>query len=274
MNWLIIVASITLFAGIITGLLGLKSIRSKSYPQAEISWKQEPLSPWRYETFNMMILSIHSLGLISIAFILLMNLIMNVDTAFLPALEALDSTRFYSRIVGFLAMAFTMFMSGVLIAFHFLKQWIKPSSYAIDQNGLFYGGSHVPWSSFSHYEIGPDDGLISLYSGYSPSIRNWVLHPPAEAYASVLGLIQQNVPIDSPSLDDIPWKQSPVTFLVAMSALVLASVLPALWGLKQNQFWVWGYAFMAFFVVQDLGVRLITRFNIGLNKFNQQTLSA
>jgi hypothetical protein len=216
----------------------------------------------------MLVISIHSLGLMCIALTLLIHLVMNWDTSFVPALEPLDSTRPISRIVGFLAMAFTTFMSGVLIAFHFLQQWIKPASYGINQNGLIYGGSHVPWSSFSHYEIGPDDGLISLYSSYSPPIRNWVLHPPADIFASVLGLIQRYLSMAQPNEDDIGWRRSPVTLLLAMIALVLAGVLPALWGLTQNQFWVWGYAFITFFVVQDLGIRLITRFDGRSKKTN------
>src|SRR5512138_36596 len=69
MNSLTLLPLISLFTAIITGLLGLKSIRSRSYPQAEISLKQGPLSPWRYETVNMIALGTHSLGLISIALV-------------------------------------------------------------------------------------------------------------------------------------------------------------------------------------------------------------
>jgi hypothetical protein len=257
MNWLNIFALICLIIGLLNGAKGLKSLRSKEPAGAEISWKQSPLSPWRYESPSMIAITVHALGLFCLAVFVLdgvtgLHSFTGSQTA---------SPTFLLSAITLLAVFFTAFSSGVAVAYLFAQPWIRPVSYGISGDGMLYGGSLIGWKSYSHYEVGPDDNMISLYSSYSPQLRTWVFQPPAESFAIILGLIQKNLPSASPAEDSISWQRSPLTMILEMAALVIVALLPAVWGWINNLSWVWMYALLAFFFVQSFGVKLITVFD-------------
>ena len=256
-TWVYILAGIFFLIGLVMGTTGLKSMRSKEHPQAEISWRQSPLSPWRYETLTIIAIAIHSLGLICLAAFLLLSLARNQLLAFPPIVIP---SLLVSGVAVF-GVLFTTYASGVMVAYHFMQRWITPISYGISSDGMLYGGSAIHWQSYSHYEVGPEHGMISLYSSYSPKLRTWVIEPPAETYTGVLGLLQKNLPTLQPIEDSIHWQRSPTALILEMTALVVAALLPALWGWLQNQSWVWIYALIAFLLVNSLGVKLITIFD-------------
>lgn len=260
MNWLYILALISTLWGFRKGILGLRSFRSRSHPQAEISWKQMPVSTWRYETISMIAITLHSLGVIGLTAMLLISLDKNEGATMFPHLETTPLLKMLLLAFSIGGAALTSYTSGLTIAFHFTQQWIKPAGYGIRDLGISYGGLLIPWVSFSHYEIGPEDGMISLYSSYSPSLRTWVLQPPVELYTSVLGFIQKNVPKAIFADRQIPLWRSPITLLFTMAVLVFVTLIPAICGLVYNQLWVWGYAIVAFYIIQKFGNDLITRF--------------
>ena len=254
MNWVCILGAISLLIGLVLGIIGLKTLRSTVHTQAEIHWTQPPLSPWRYETLTMVGITLHTLGLICLTVFVWLSLVQNNIS-----LNAGLSWLLFA--VAALAVIFTTYSTGVAMAFHFAQPWIRPISYGISSNGLWYGGSLINWESYSHYEIGPDDGLISLYSSYSPPLRTWVIQPPAESFSSALGFIQKNLS-SMPVMDDsISWQRSPAALILEMFVLVTLALLPAMWGWFQNQSWVWIYAMVAFYLLHSLGIRLITLFD-------------
>jgi hypothetical protein len=253
LNWVVSPAVISGIIGLVSGTIGLKRMRSQEHPQAELRWKQAPLSPWRYETLTMIAVTIHSLGLIGIVGLLLWSV-----SEFKLFTAPPGAGLLLLSILAMFAVFFTSYVTGVMVAYHFAQPWIRPASYGISETGLMYGGSLVEWKSYSHYEVGPAEGLISLYSSYSPQLRTWVLQPPAELFARVLGLIQKHVP---PTESSSSLPHSPVVLILQMIALVAAASLPALWGLSREQSWVWIYALLAFFVVHYFGIQLITRFD-------------
>ena len=254
MSWVIIVGTISLLIGLVLGTIGLKTLRSTTHAQAEIRWTQLPLSPWRYETLTMVGITLHTLGLICLTVFVWLSLVQNNIS-----LNAGLSWLLFA--VAALAVIFTTYSTGVAMAFHFAQPWIRPISYGISSNGLWYGGSLINWKSYSHYEIGPDDGLISLYSSYSPPLRTWVIQPPAESFSSALGFIQKNLS-SMPAMDDpISWQRSPAALILEMLMLVTLALLPAVWGWIQNQSWAWIYSLIAFYFLQSLGIRLITLFD-------------
>jgi hypothetical protein len=126
---------------------------------------------------------------------------------------------------------------------------------------MCHGAVFIPWKSFSHYEVGPEDGLISLYSSYSPTLRTWVLNPPAQAFTGVLAIIQKNLPSRPPAEGSIPWQRSSSMLLLDTSLLVILPLLPAFWGLLRGQSWVWIYSLAVYFVVQSFGIKLFTLFD-------------
>lgn len=256
LNWVVSPAILSGIIGLVSGTIGLKKMRSQEHPQAEIRWKQAPLSPWRYETLTMVAVTIHSLGLIGIVGLLLWSL-----SGFRLFTSPPGAGQLLLSILAMFALFFTSYVTGVMIAYHMAQPWIRPASYGISEAGLMYGGSLVEWKSYSHYEIGPDEGLISLYSSYSPQLRTWVLRPPAELFARVLGLIQKHVSQMPPIESSSTLQRSPLALILKMSALVVAASLPALGGLSRGQAWVWMYALPAFFVVHYFGIQLITRFD-------------
>ncbi|HEX5838397.1 MAG TPA: hypothetical protein VFY26_11250 [Anaerolineales bacterium] len=256
MNWVVSPAVISGIIGLVSGALGLKKMRSQEHAQAELRWKQAPLSPWRYETLTMVAVTIHSLGLIGIVGLLLWSV-----SGFRLFTSPPGAGLFLLSILAMFSVFFTSYVTGVMIAYHMAQPWIRPASYGMSEAGLMYGGSLVEWKSYSHYEIGPDDGLISLYSSYCPQLRTWVLQPPPELFASVLGLIQKHVSHMPPTESSSTLQRSPLALILQMAALVVAAILPALWGLSRGQAWVWIYALLAFFVVHYFGIQLITRFD-------------
>lgn len=272
MNWLYILTSLATLLGFRKGIIGLRSIRSKSHPQAEISWEQYPLSPWRYETLNMAVISIHSLGIFGLTVALLISLAKNGSATIFPVLETTTSLKILLLLFSVGGTALTTYASGVTFAYHFAQQRIKPASYGISDLGMYYGGLFIPWISFSHYEVGPD-GLIFLYSSYSPRLRTWVLQPPAKTFTSVLRLIEKSLPTYNFFDHQLPLRRSPLALLSTMVTLIFVALLPAVWGLMENQLWVWGYAIAAFFIVQGLGNKLITRFEGRVVAKNQKSSS-
>ncbi len=256
MNWVVSPAVISGVIGLVMGTIGLKKMRSQEHPQAELRWKQAPLSPWRYETLTMAAVTIHSLGLIGIVGLLLWSL-----SGFKLFTSPPGAGLLLLSILAMFAVFFTSYVTGIMVAYHFAQPWIRPASYGISEAGLMYGGSLGEWKSYSHYEIGPDEGLISLYSSYSPQLRTWVLQPPDELFARVLGLIQKHLPHMPPTESSSSSQPSPVVLILQMTTLVAAASLPALWGLSREQSWVWIYALLAFFVVHYFGIQLITRFD-------------
>jgi len=257
MNWVNVLAVVSAIIGLISGAKGLRAMRSKVSTRAEISWTQPPLSPWRYETPSMVAITVHSLGLLCLTGFVLFSLTRNDLFAFPPKV----SPSLLVSALALLAVFFTTYASGVMIAYHFTQQWISPINYGICNDGMLYGDSLISWKSFSYHEAGPEPGQISLYSSYSPRLRTWVLQPPADSFATVLEVIHKHVPSIPPIFDSIPWQRSPVTLNLEMILLVTGALLPAIWGWMQNRPLVWMYALVAFVFVQYFGIKLITVFD-------------
>lgn len=254
MRLLYVLALLCIIFGFVNGMLGLKSMRSKSHPQADVTWKQSPLSPWRYETLTMATITIHSVGLISLAALLALSV---VRTGFQALMLQISGWGLFLAVFGII---FTFYTTGVLLSFQLAQPWIKPVSYGISEEGVWYGGLRYGWQSFHHYEAGPEPGLISLSSSYSPTVVSWVLKPPSESLPGVSDILRQHLASTGSVTELLAWQHAPMTFLVAMISLVLVALLPAVWGWLNNQAWVWLYCFIAFLIVLVLGNKLITLF--------------
>ena len=244
-------------------------MRSKTYPQADIAWQQPPLSPWRYETPSIVVIFIHTLGLIGLTVFLLFSVIRHP----MFTSPSKSNFEFFVFLISMSGIVFTSHTTGVMSSYHLVQPWIKPVSYGISNEGLLYAGSLVGWQSFRHYEVGPEDGLISLYSSYSPALRTWAIQPPPESFAGVLELIRRNLPqVAVQTIDDsTSWQRSPLTMVVGMAGLVLGALLPAAWGWVQGQSWVWVYSFIAFLFILVVGNKLITVFDGRSQALEKQT---
>ena len=257
MTWATTLAIISFLIGLVVGTNGMRSLRSQEHPQAEIRWKQPPLSPWKYETLTIIAVTIHTLGLVALAVFVWIS-----ATSF----HLFDTSQntissLMLSIVALLAVFFTANSAGVALAYHVAQRWIRPISYGISDDGMWYGGMLIGWKSYSHYEVGPEDGLISLYSSYSPPLRTWVIQPPPESFSRVLGLIQKNLSA-APAMDDsISAQRSPLMLILEMAVLVIGVLLLIVWGWFQIPSWIWIYAFVAFLFVHYMGVKLMTLFD-------------
>jgi hypothetical protein len=227
------------------------------HPETEITWQQPALSYWKYETPIMIALTINDLGKIGLAAFLLAGSINASVFAFPPK----SLVGLFLAISALLGIIYITHKIGSMLAFHFARQWIQPVSFGICSDGLVYGGMLVDWVSYSHYEIGSDGGLISLYSSYSPSLRTWILNPSTETYRGVLEIIQYNLPPSPNAGRKIPWQRSPLALILGITILNLGFLLPAIWGFAHDQAWVWAYALLAFLLVQNISDRIVTTFD-------------
>ena len=257
MSWVITTTAISAILGLISGANGLKTLRTSTPPEAEFRWTQAPLSPWRYETPTMFAITLHTLSLVCLTALILLSIARSeLFSSFSLAIPSLLLSVF-----ALFAAIFTPYATGVAVAYHFSQSWISRINFGIRRDGMLYGSTLIPWKSFSHYELGPDDGLISLYSSYSPALRTWAIRPPGELFTGVLALIQKNLPSRSPVEDSIPWQHSPLMLILGTAILVIVPLLPAIWGLLQSCWWVWIYALIAYFFVQYFGIKLFTIFD-------------
>lgn len=257
MNWLYVLALVFFLAGFVRGVNLLKSIRYIKHPESEITWQQPALSYWKYETPIMIALTINDLGKIGLAAFLIAGSINNNVFTFPPRSVA----GLFLAISALLGIIYITHKIGSMLAFHFARQWIQPVSFGICSDGLIYGGILVDWVCYSHYEIGPDEGLISLYSSYSPSLRTWVLNPSAGTYRGVLEIIQNNL-LPTPNVaSGMSWRHSPFALILGITILNLGFLLPAIWGFAHDQAWVWAYALLAFLLIQVISDRIITTFD-------------
>ena len=257
MSWVIIPAIISAIIGLISGARGLRALRTGIPPQAEFTWKQDPLSPWRYETPTMIAITLHTLSLVCLTRLILLSVARsNMFSTFSLAIPSL-----LLSIFALFPVFFTPYATGVAVAYHFAQSWISPITFGIRQDGMLYGSVLIPWKSFSHYEIGPDDGLISLYSSYSPALRTWAIQPPGELFTGILTIIQKNLPSSPPAEDVTLWQRSPLMLILDTALLVTVLLLPAIWGWIQGWSWIWIYGLVAFFFVQYFGIKLFTIFD-------------
>ena len=258
MIWVPIAATISAILGFISGTRGLKVLRTGEPESAEITWKQDPLSPWKYETPSIFCITLHSLSLVCFTLLIMLSVARSplFTTSFSLTLPFI-----LLSIFALFAVLFTPYACGVAVVYHFTQSWISPISYGLREDGLLHGTTFVPWKSFSRYEVGPDQGLISLYSSYSPLLRTWVLHPPSESFTRVLATIQRHVPSLPPSEDSIPWQRSIPMMILGTALIAFLPLLPAVWAILRGQSWVWIYAFIAFFFVQFFGIQLFTLFD-------------
>ena len=257
MNWVIIPAMVSAIIGLFSGARGLKTLRTGVPPQAEFTWKQDPLSPWRYETPTIVAITLHTLSLVCLTVLIMLSIARNN----MFGTFSLNISSLLLSIFALFTVFFTPYATGVAVAYHFAQSWISPITFGIRQDGMLYGSLLIPWKSFSHYELGPDDGLISLYSSYSPALRTWAIQPPPEFFTSVLALIQKNLPSSPPAEAVIPWQRSPLILILETALLVTVLLLPAIWGWIQGWSWLWIYGLVAFFFVQYFGIKLFTIFD-------------
>jgi hypothetical protein len=256
-SWVTIVAIVSAIIGLISGANGLRSLRASVPTQADFTWKQAPLSPWRYETPTIIAITLHTISLVCLtAFVLLSVARSNLFNTFSLAIPSL-----LLSVLALFAVFFTPYACSVAVAYHFTQPWISPIMYGLREDGMLYGSTLIPWKSFSHYEVGPDDGLISLFSSYSPTLRTWAIRPPGELFTGVLALIQKNLPSMPPAEDSIPWYRSPLALILETTLLVFLPLLLIIWGWIQIPSGVWIYALIAFFFVQYFGIQLFTIFD-------------
>jgi hypothetical protein len=205
----------------------------------------------------MFAITLHTLSLVCLtAFILL-----SVERSELFSSFALAIPSLLLSMLALFAAFFTPYATGVAVAYHFSQSWISHINFGIRGDGMLYGYTLITWNSFSHYELDPDDGLISLYSSCSPALRTWAIRPPGELFTGVLALIQKNLPSRSPIEDSIPWQRSPLMLILGTAILVIVPLLPAIWGWMEDRWWVWIYALIAYFFVQYFGIKLFTIFD-------------
>jgi hypothetical protein len=264
MHWLNIFALSALSIGLLTGLDSMNALRSREHPQAEITWWQKSLALWRYETLSMVAITIHGLGLMGLAAVILRYLLHSEVTQFPPGASPRE---FF--LLALVAIFYTAWKTGIAIAFQLAQLLPRHISYGISNEGLWYGGSLLRWQVFDHYEIGPGDGQISLYSSYSPHLRTWVLQPSPKFLVRVVELIQKNLARPSAMGEAIPLQRSPFALILGITILVLGALLPAIWGLMQNLSWTWMYALVAFLLAGIFGNRLMTVFD-GRGKYPEQ----
>lgn len=256
MSWLYIMALVITSLGFLSGIMGLKSTRSKKHSLAEFSWEQPPLSGWRYLTTTTIAEVVHSLGAISLTTILVLGAPRDNTFTLIPK----SGPELVSAMIYLPAVIFTTHMAGGMIAYHFVQRWIRPMSYGVCSDGMLYGGLLINWKSFSHYEVDTNNGLISLFSSYSPLLRTWVVKPSPEVFQNVLGLIQSNLPPQSANYL-MAWQKSPAVLISEISLLSLGALLPAAWGFIQDLSWVWIYALAAFIFVEFVGNKLLLIFD-------------
>lgn len=256
MNWIVVFCGACAIFGLVTGTIGLKTMRSRRPEGAELAWEQPPLSTWRYETPTMVAISIHSVGLFLLTAFVMLGL---SGSPVFPLPIKLNGSLLLSLLAVF-AIFYTAYVTGVTIAYHFTQPWIRPVTYGIANDGMRYDATLIDWKSYSHYERGPDVGQISLYSSYSPSLRTWVLQPPAEFQAGILALVEKNLPSGPAQQAADPW-HSPLVMILGMAAMVMGALLPVIWSWLADQSLLWIYAFLAFFFLNHFGIQWLTRFD-------------
>ncbi len=257
MDWWWLLAGILVVLGIVNGYFNLRTMRTGEHPAAEIRWKQEPLSPWRHEFFTILPIALHSLGLVALTALILLSLSRNGGPSLIPALESGRTIQVLLAVLAGIGAGVTSLICGTLITFHLGGPWIRPVSYGAAPLGLVYGRRLVLWKSFSHFETDPENRLIRMYSSFSPELVTWVIQPPVESYLGVLRMVQAGVPTRVAG-EPAPFLRSHWVLLFLMAALVAAGLAPVLWGWFNAAAWVWGVALVAFFLVLDLGNRLIS----------------
>lgn len=163
------------------GTRDLRKLRApRDYPDAIMSWTEQPLSGPRHDGLSYLMMLIHWTGVVllaagSLATVLLWD---EAGRDFRTFTQSAAEQATWAAAA--LSMTFTGFLTGRVLLHPFGSPFGGHSHCSLSSEGLLFGGFLFPWQAFSHYSIEADRQIIRLWSKACPGHVGFALRPLSE----------------------------------------------------------------------------------------------
>jgi hypothetical protein len=248
---------IALIGAIIGFVLGWRIIKRERKPSAcddvLLCWDEEPVSAWRQDWTIASFITLHSVSIIILAILFLLDPTWREgnQTLFLldatPFMFAAERSKFHQTlyILATCGVGLVWYICGNLLAFPLVRRWIRPIHLGIMSNGVVSGPHLWEWSYFSHFYVFPRTHFIRFYSNRTPELACMAWQPPdVNVFNQAVALLGQYLPT-RPSRPMVSWYRRRS---VLIGVLLLAITIPFVgMGLLIYTFaFTWGWMYYTF----------------------------
>jgi hypothetical protein len=182
--------------------------RVNEYDVQAVTWDEHPLPIWRQDNTQTVYILIHSLSVLLIAILFLLDKEVPI--------EVLGSTRL-TRI----ALWLVWMIAGSVISFLFIYPYVGTMPMAVFQNAFARGQYVGDWSCFSHYQTDEASRTIYLFAARSPEIVRVAWQPTSEKpFEDVLSILSGVLPQKPPEMT-VSWYRRPWAVISVLLLLVL-----------------------------------------------------
>ena len=187
-------------------------------------WSEKPLPSWKYEPYSAAAVLIHLLA-ISVLSVAALNATSNpadfIDTSIL------NSTNMV--VVVWIAeegsISLVGYILGTLAAFPVASLIRTTVTSAIIRDGVIHGNTFIPWERFSHFSIDRNNGILRLYSAFSPDMPTLMSNPIKSVSLDELGdTLQEYLPVN-PENSNRAWYQTKYLLIPTMILVCLPLVI-------------------------------------------------
>jgi hypothetical protein len=270
MLWINFLALTSFIAGFVAGWRAIKRGRTPfELDDTLLSWEENPAPVLHYDKLAAVIITFHSISVLVLCAMLICSVNRASPTPLSPTYESplgrwLFATfgvddphvRRLSAVVAGLAVGITAFIAGSVVAFPFVRWWVRPVLVHVVPDGIVYGQTYVTWPEIRDCQADPRYRLLRLSSSANPQSLASVLRPPtddlyAEAERKIRELLQ-------PSKSAVvAWHRRRPVVALALSLIILLILLFAFWIHVRVQEWVWALLTFEVWTVTALGAKAI-----------------
>lgn len=178
-----------------------------------LSWTEPPVSAWRQDWKGGLFITLHSLSIIILGILFLLDTSWSErnHTLFLldatPFMPTTVRHEFYQSlyILATCGLGVVWVICGGFLFFPIATRLIRPIYIMIVPNGVVRGPYIWSWDYFSHFVVYPSTRLIRFYSSRIPEIACMAWQPSSEdTFNQAAVLLGQYLPQNSPRTS-VPW---------------------------------------------------------------------
>jgi hypothetical protein len=261
------------FLGVIAGaiysyLMITASRKAGQRPGLLRTWLQMPLSSWRYEPDPTTAILIHTIAVLVIS-LLALSAASNNGILSIPLFTP-DAT--IIALVWFIQCGSLLVigyqLGALLLGFPLIVFRRAPVAIAITEQGMLFGSTFLPWHWFSHFSLASHEGILRLFSAFSPDLPSLILKPPDSIPLKELeDILHDFLPLQ-PAQAKRAWYQTksllvPIMLLACLPVIVITWLVSHL----QRELALFGIALFTV-TLAYLGGRLLKIFAFGVFSTN------
>lgn len=234
------------------------------------AWSERPLSSWRYEPYSAAAILVHTLAISALSIAALAAASSSVRFKILLIPNDTTTTALLWIVEGG-SISLIGYLLGSVLAFPLVRLTRSPVAFAITEDGMVIGLTLLPWRWFSHFSVDSREGILRLYSAFSPDLPSLVSRPTRALPLTEIGATLQRFLPTHPAAGGRAWYRTK-RLLIPTMILVSVPLVAAGWLASHLS------RELALFVIAlcttslaALGSRIITTFGFGVRSLDEHT---